>query len=125
MRSDPNDVVVGLPALTAREVVRGVIRYQEVDEELFAHICQDAGVPAGREHATLAALCRLAYLEPLEPDPHRPEPRWCFTRLGSSFAWAHATKPIRRATADRLLAELVERARARDGAIGTRSAWPS
>ena len=79
MRIDPKTVVAGLPALTAHAVVRGVVRWREVSAAGFHELFERAGVPAGREHATLVALCRDGYLEPrgLEPNdrigaPGRP-----------------------------------------------------
>lgn len=106
MRVDKTDVIAGLPAPLARSVIRKFVgreRVQEIAEDLL----QGSGhTPA----EVVSALEAGGYLEKIRTDEDG-DIWWETTIEGNSFAMASFGKPIRRKTADRLVAGLLERAR--------------
>lgn len=106
MRVQKSDVIGGVPAPVAREIVRrvqGSPRVAEVAEHLF---------PDKRSlDAAFIALADEGYLRPDHIDKDG-DIWWQTTMLGNSLTMASFGKPIKRATADRLLREVVARAEA-------------
>ncbi|HEX9088865.1 MAG TPA: hypothetical protein VF867_15210 [Arthrobacter sp.] len=107
MRIAKTDVIAGLPAAAAREIMRQYV--QEGGLYLAEEVLKKHGVvaPAG---PVLANLVGLGYLE---AGHYRGDagPWWITTLQGNALGIASFGKPISRKTADRLLAELIQRAR--------------
>ena len=107
MRVAKSDVIAGLPAELARAVVRR-FRGREMVAEAVADLLEDTGFDPG---AVLAQLEAVGYVEKIQVD-HRGDTWWDTTIQGNALAMASFGKPISRKTADRLVSELFERARA-------------
>jgi hypothetical protein len=106
VRVSKTDVIAGLPAELARAIVRrfrGRQRVAEIAEDLL----EDSGYELD---AVFAALEAAGYLERIRTD-HDGYVWWDTTVLGNALAMASFGKPISRKTADRLVAELLDRAR--------------
>lgn len=107
MRVSKTDVIAGLPAELARAICRkfrGRQMVAEIAEELLK----------GTEFelsAVFADLEAAGYLEKIRVDNHG-DTWWDTTILGNSLAMASFGRPISRKTADRLVIELLQRARA-------------
>lgn len=101
MRISKDQVIAGVPAEHARALVR-LFRhggYTERAEQLVGD----------RAYDVLSALAQDGYLE-RSTDGH--DHIWETTMAGSALAQASLAKPITRSTADRLIEQLVQRARA-------------
>ena len=103
MRLAKTDMIAGLDASTVRDLMRslhspGTAQYVQ------------ARIPAGVDAATaIAELESLGYLRPDDRAGYAGEAWWVTTTLGNALAMASFAKPISRATADRLVAGLLER----------------
>lgn len=107
MRVAKSDIIAGLPATVARNLVRlfhGGTFVQDVADSLL----RKSGIEDG--DATFADLEQAGYLAKVEVDDHGYV-WWEATILGNALAMASFGKPISRKTADRLVAGLVGRAR--------------
>lgn len=107
MRVAKTDVIAGLPAGLARSIVRR-FRGREMVTEAVADLLEGTGLDPG---AVLAGLEAAGYMEKVRVDPDG-DVWWDSTIQGNALAMATFGKPISRKTADRLVADLVERARA-------------
>ena len=108
MRLNSADAIAGRPALETRRLLRELARYEPFTrDEVVRWEAMTPRVAARR----LNALTAEGYLE-LERVAGYPRPRWALTRKGHALRIAHATKPITRATADRIVAGVLARARA-------------
>lgn len=105
MRISRTDVFAGLPAAAARDVLK---LYSGRDcsagyaETTLAK--HGIGTPAAE---VIAALVAAGFLEATEGDPDW----WTTTISGNALGMASFSKPITRMTADRLLTDLIQRAR--------------
>lgn len=108
MRLMKTDVIAGLPAPTARAFLRRT-RFADFDEEWALSMLSPHGVAS--PHSTLLGLKEAGYIERAEHS-HGNQRWWRTTTLGNALAMASFGKPITRKTADRLVAELIERAKA-------------
>lgn len=107
MRVSKTDVIAGLPADLARAIVRR-FRGRQMPAEAVADLLE------GTEHVldtVLADLEAAGFMEKVMVDGHG-DTWWDTTIQGNSLAMASFGRPISRKTADRLVAELLDRARA-------------
>jgi hypothetical protein len=105
MRLDAHDVVAGIPALNARELLRKW-GYSGANEAFVAEV---VGVTLKEATIILRGMVAAGLL--VEDTDARPgQEQWfvCTTK-GSAFAQASAAKPLRRPTVEQKLTELVER----------------
>ena len=107
MRVAKSDVIAGLPAELARAIVRR-FRSREMVAEAVADLLTDTDFEPG---AVLAQLEASGYVEKIQVD-HQGDTWWATTIQGNALAMASFGKPISRKAADRLVAELLDRARA-------------
>lgn len=107
MRIAKTDSIAGLPATATRDFLRRV-KNADFDEE-WALTLLDA---AGDDPAVviLRLLEAQGYIERTGAS-HEGSPWWRTTILGNALAMASFGRPITRKTADRLVAELLERVR--------------
>jgi hypothetical protein len=106
MRVAKSDVIAGLPADLARAVVRR-FRGGEMVAEAVADLLKDSGLEPA---SVLARLEASGYVEKIQVD-HHGDTWWDTTIQGNALAMASFGKPISRKTADRLVSDLLERAR--------------
>lgn len=104
MRISKDMVFEGLPATTARQLMR---KYQ--DEAGIGHAEEVLTLPEDQAVDCLERLCAAGYLEELERNGD--ERRWITTVRGNALAQATFRKPISRATAERHLMSTIERAK--------------
>ncbi len=102
MRLAKTDVIAGLDAATARDLARE-LRLTKRQSDI------EAVVPGGA--ATLRALQAEGYLRLDELRSSPGDPWWGNTVAGNALAQASFSRPIARATAERLLGEVLDRAR--------------
>lgn len=105
MRIRSTDVLFGLPALELRRLLQRLGRWQEFEMESVRDV-----LPMSRRAAQrlIVELATNGYIEPGEK--HRSAPQgWKLTIRGRAFSIASAARPIRRATAERLLAAFLDR----------------
>ncbi|BCW77922.1 hypothetical protein [Arthrobacter sp. NicSoilB11] len=107
MRVAKSDVIAGLPADLARAIVRR-FRGREMTDVGVADLLDGTGHQPG---TVLAQLEAAGYMERVETDA-AGDIWWDTTIQGNALAMASFGKPISRKTADRLVSELLERARA-------------
>lgn len=105
MRVQKSDVIAGLPAPVARAVLRKFNRREAYAEELAPVL---SGLDVEVESA-LPSLVQAGLIEFVKQDLMGDD-RWVPTMAGNALAMASFGKPITRATADRLLAEVLDRA---------------
>lgn len=107
MRIAKTDIIAGLPAPAARDFLRRV-RLVDFDEEWALSLLESSG--AADPRSTLDRFEGDRYVERAghSPDGHH---WWTTTTLGNALAMASFGKPITRKTADRLVAEMLDRAR--------------
>ncbi|WP_159601422.1 hypothetical protein [Agromyces humi] len=95
--------IAGVPAETARAIAREYRSFATGPESAQHFVGEDAA-------RVLQALVDEGYLQ--RTDDEQGVPSWGTTLAGSALAMATFAKPIKRATADRLIAEIIERAQA-------------
>lgn len=107
MRIAKTDIIAGLPAPAARDFLRRV-RLADSDEEWALSLLN---YPGFADHMSL--LDRFEGARYIERAGHSPAGHrwWRTTTLGNALAMASFDKPISRKTADRLVAEMLSRAR--------------
>lgn len=105
MRIRSADILFGLPALELRRLLRRVDAWEGFDVETVRDVA-----PMSRNAAKrlLADLSAAGYIEPAMARDRRA-PVWKLTIRGRALSMASAARPIRRATADRLLREFLDR----------------
>lgn len=106
MRLTKADVVVGIPATDARELMR---RFRSARPESAISVFVDTGERSDTEIAR--ALQDAGYLQVMYDDLDG-ETWWETTTKGNALSQASFGRPITRATAQRHLDEVIERARA-------------
>lgn len=102
MHIDPRSTIAGLPALRVRSFLRRAGDYDWTEAGLAEHF----GVSPKAAHELLS----LGYLEH-SPHEAAEEQRYRRTLAGAALALASAARPITRKTADRKIAELLDRVR--------------
>lgn len=107
MRVLKTDLVAGLPAELARAIVRK-FRGREMVAEAVADLLADTGYELDE---VFAGLETSGFMEKVRVD-NDGDVWWDTTIQGNALAMASFGKPISRKTAERLVAELLERARA-------------
>jgi hypothetical protein len=108
MRIVKTDTVAGLPAPAARDFLRRV-RLTDFDEEWALSLLETLG--ATDPKSTLATFEGDRYIERAEHSPTGCR-WWATSTLGNALAMASFGQPITRRTADRLVTEILDRARA-------------
>ncbi len=107
MRVAKTDTIAGLPAATARNLIRlfrgGMFAQETADSLLSRNSVEDAD-------AAFARMEEAGYLAKVDLGDDDLV-WWEATTLGNALAMASFGKPIRRKTADRLVAGMLERAR--------------
>jgi hypothetical protein len=106
MRVSKNDAIAGLPAELARAIVRK-FRGRQMVAEAVADLLEGTGFEL---EAVLAGLEAAGYMKKVRVD-NDGDVWWDTTIQGNALAMASFGKPISRKTADRLVSELLERAR--------------
>ena len=108
MRVSKNDTVCGLPALAARQLMRTYFTDRPVNiaSEILG-VSQDA---AARDQ--MRAFEAAGYVESAKMAHAGGDDWWVTTVKGNALANASFWKPISRATATRLLSQVIDRARA-------------
>ena len=106
MRVSKSDSICGLDAPTARQLMRSYY-----DERPIEVACDILGTGQGAARDQMRAFETAGYIERAK-QAHSAEGDWWVTTVkGNALANASFGKPISRATAARLLAEVIERAR--------------
>ncbi len=115
MRIAKTDIIAGLPAPAARDFLHRV-RLVDFDEDWALSLLESRGA-ADPKSAALDRFEGDGYIERADhsPDGHR---WWVTTTLGNALAMASFGKPITRKTADRLVTEMLGRARAHNADPG-------
>lgn len=106
MRVSKNDSICGLAAATARQLMRAY--YDERPVQVACGIL-GVGEDAARKH--MRAFEAAGYVERTELARAAGDDWWATTVKGNALANASFGKPISRATAARLLGQVIERAR--------------
>ncbi len=105
MRVSKEDIICGLPAPMARELMRSFSDHRSSD--LAAELL-DLDLEAAEDQ--LRALEAAGYVKQIDEDSAVGDQRWITTVRGNALAQASFSKPISRATAKRHLAQIIERA---------------
>lgn len=100
MQIDPNDTLAGVPILEMREALRHARSF--IDPQLLR---ERLGVSAKCAKRIFADLVALGYIE---HDLDSGD-RWRLSLQGRALANASAAKPIKRTSADRIIAEFIGR----------------
>lgn len=106
MRVSKSDSICGLAAPTARRLMRAYY-----DEHPIAVACEILGICHDAARDQMRAFETAGYIERAKLAPAAGDDWWVTTVKGNALANASFGKPINRATATRLLAEVIERAR--------------
>jgi hypothetical protein len=107
MRVSKDDTICGLAAPLARQVMRAYFDYRSPD--LAAELL---GLELDAAEDQLRAFEAAGYLQQIDEESAVGDQRWVTTLRGNALAQASFGKPINRATAERHLAQVVERATA-------------
>ncbi len=105
MRVSKDDMICGLPAPTARQLMRAYFDYRSPN--LAGELLGLDRVPAEDQ---LRAFEEAGYLRQIDKTTAVGDMRWTTTVRGNALAQASFGKPISRATAERHLTQVVERA---------------
>jgi predicted nucleotidyltransferase len=106
MRVSKDQVICGLTASTARRMMRAY--FDDHSAQVAAELL-DVDLSGAAEH--LRALEAAGYIRRSSANRVTDEPLWVTTVQGNALAQASFGKPINRTTAERLLAQVVEKAR--------------
>jgi DNA-binding IclR family transcriptional regulator len=104
MYVDSKGEIGGVPAVQVRDFLR------REDEWRSDYLMSRFGLSPSRAETLTAELLRLGYIEMRER--HDSSRCYCKTQLGCRFSLASAARPLTRKTAERRLAEFIERVRA-------------
>lgn len=107
MRVSKNDMICGLPAPMARQLMRSYFDYRSPG--LAADLL---GLDLDAAEDQLRSFEAAGYLEQIDKESAVGDQRWVTTVQGNALAQASFGKPIGRATAERHLAQVIERASA-------------
>ena len=100
MRIDPKDKIGGLPALIVRKALRHL---RDWPHWKLANLEAAAALSPGNGHALLKALRAGALIEACGTGA------WTLTQAGQTFSSATAAKRVTRATAEKALAQFLDR----------------
>jgi predicted nucleotidyltransferase len=100
MRIDPKDTIGGHPALIVRKTLRHL---RDWNQWKLANLEAAAALPPGTGHALLKALRAEGLIEATGTGA------WTVTQAGRTFSSATAAKRVTRATAEKALAQFLER----------------
>jgi predicted nucleotidyltransferase len=100
MRIDPKDTIGGLPALVVRKTLRHL---RDWPHWKLGNLEAAAALPPGTGHALLKALRAEALIEADGTGA------WTLTQAGQTFSSATAAKRVTRATAEKALAQFLDR----------------
>jgi hypothetical protein len=108
MRIDAKSEIAGVAAIKVRDYLR------EVQGHRFGadNVVYGLKISARKARAVLNELLARKYIERAEALKFEKDDCYTCTQDGAQFAAAMATKPVSRSTADRHIAELMERIRA-------------
>jgi predicted nucleotidyltransferase len=106
MRVSKSDVICGLPAPVARQLMRAYF-----DERTTGVACEVLNFDRHAAEQQLQAFEAAGYIKHSERARGTGDDWWITTVKGNALAQASFGKPISRATATRLLAQVIERAR--------------
>src|ERR1022692_1526140 len=106
MRVSKDDIICGVPAPAARQLMRAYF-----DNHSAGVACEVLGVGRAAARDQLRAFEVAGYIKHIEKDGAADGDRWVTTIKGNALAQTSFGKPISRATAARHLAGVVERAR--------------
>lgn len=107
MRVSKNDTICGLAAPAARQLMRAYF-----DDRPVEVACDILGVSQDAARDQMRAFEAAGYVEPGGLAHGAGDDWWATTVKGNALANASFGKPISRATATRLLGQVIERARA-------------
>ena len=107
MRVSKNDTICGVPAPTARQLMRAYF-----DQRPTEVACEVLGADPHSARERLRAFQAAGYIERTGQESGTDDDWWVTTIKGNALAQASFGNPISRATATRLLAQVIERARA-------------
>lgn len=105
MRIRSTDVICGMPVLELRRLLRCLARRDVFSIERVRRV---HSVTRRAAEGVIRDLLAAGYIEPLE-DSVGSAPLWQLTPQGGAFTIASAAAPIRRATAHRLVRDLLDR----------------
>lgn len=105
MRITRDMMIVGVPAIQLRDALKGYIGTIGTE-----YLASKLKVSAEKGRHIAEQLLAEGYLE-VEME-HHGETYYCLTMKGAALQLASAAKPIKRATAERLVQEIIERATA-------------
>ena len=100
MRIDPKDTIGGHPALVVRKTLRHL---RDCDQWKLANLEAAAALPPGTGNALLNALRTEGLIEASAPGA------WTLTQAGRTFSSATAASRVTRATAEKALAQFLDR----------------
>jgi len=107
VRVSKGDMICGLAAPTARQLMRAYY-----DDRPVEVACDILGVSQDAARDQMRVFEAAGYVELAEPSHARGDDWWVTTIQGNALANASFGRPISRATATRLLGQVIERARA-------------
>jgi hypothetical protein len=108
MRIDAKSEIAGVAAIKVRDYLRDVQGHRFGAD----NIAYGLRISGGKARVVLDELLARKYIEKAERLKFEESDAYTCTRDGAQFAAAMATKPVSRNTADRSMAELIERIRA-------------
>ncbi len=102
MRIDKTQIIAGFSAIIVRDFLMKVMDRLFTGDDVVRHF------KTNKSDATtiIEELLKIEYVEPVEIRKHQ---LWSVTAAGRTLALASAAKPILRKTADKKIAELLER----------------
>jgi predicted nucleotidyltransferase len=106
MRVSKNDIICGLAAPMARQLMRAYYNDRPIEVA-----CDILGIGQGAAREQMLAFEAAGYIERTKLARSAIHDAWVTTVKGNALANASFGKPISRATAARLLTEVIERAR--------------
>ena len=105
MRVSKDDMIFGLPAPMARQLMRAYFDYRSPD--LAAELL---GLDLDAAEDQLRSFEAAGYVQQIDKESAVGDQRWVTTVQGNALAQASFGKPISRATAERHLAQVIKRA---------------
>jgi len=102
MRIDKTQIIAGFPAIIARDFLMKFMDRLFTADDVVHHFKTDTSAAT----VIIKNLMEIEYVEPVEI---RKNQFWSVTTAGRTLALASAAKPILRKTADKKIAELLER----------------
>ena len=108
MNIDPHDKIAGIPILVVRELMRWA-KANPWDEWGLDLVRNRLELSTQQSLTLVEGLILAGYVEPVKKS--NGHAYWRLTLNGSSLATAKASKPLKRETAERILAEFMDRVR--------------